>query len=150
MYAQVARAQLRANHVQHIRLSSRITSVPRGAKGQLVLLSLTEFKSPATKTLFSICEDGRLIGPIVKTSASRVADLGLVHAFGVDCFLDSVIPDSEIDNPVPTLPGAWSYRVSAGTGWPGVSILCLGDMKSLICSFQLFEQICPCDTLPCF
>ena len=25
--------------------------------------------------------------------------------------------------PVATLPGAWSYRVKAGTVWPGVSIL---------------------------
>ena len=24
---------------------------------------------------------------------------------------------------VATLPGAWCYRVSVGTGWPGVSIL---------------------------
>ena len=31
--------------------------------------------------------------------------------------------DSIIGTPVATLPGAWRYRVSAGTGWPGVSIL---------------------------
>ena len=31
--------------------------------------------------------------------------------------------DSKIGTPVATLPGAWRYRVSAGTGWPGVSIL---------------------------
>ena len=31
--------------------------------------------------------------------------------------------DSKIGTPVATLPGAWCYRVSAGTGWPGVSIL---------------------------
>ena len=31
--------------------------------------------------------------------------------------------DSKIDTPVPTLPGAWRYKVSAGTDWPGVSIL---------------------------
>ena len=30
---------------------------------------------------------------------------------------------------------AWHYRVSAGTGRPGVSILWLGEMKSLICNF---------------
>ena len=29
----------------------------------------------------------------------------------------------EIGTPVATLPGAWRFRVSAGTGWPGVSIL---------------------------
>ena len=31
--------------------------------------------------------------------------------------------DLKIGTPVATLPGAWRYRVSAGTGWPGVSIL---------------------------
>ena len=31
--------------------------------------------------------------------------------------------DSKIGTPVATLPGAWRYRVSAGTGRPAVSIL---------------------------
>ena len=31
--------------------------------------------------------------------------------------------DSKIGTPVVTLPGAWHYRVSAGTGRPGISIL---------------------------
>ena len=31
--------------------------------------------------------------------------------------------DLNIGNPVATLPGAWCYRVSVGTGQPGVSIL---------------------------
>ena len=31
--------------------------------------------------------------------------------------------DLRISSPVATLPGAWRYRVSAGTGRPGVSIL---------------------------
>ena len=31
--------------------------------------------------------------------------------------------DSKIGTPVATLPGAWHYRVSTGTGRPGVSIL---------------------------
>ena len=31
--------------------------------------------------------------------------------------------DSKIGTPVATLPGAWRYRVSVGTGRPGVSIL---------------------------
>ena len=31
--------------------------------------------------------------------------------------------DLKIGTPVATLPGAWRYRVSAGTGGPGVSIL---------------------------
>ena len=31
--------------------------------------------------------------------------------------------DSKIGTPVASLPGAWRYKVSAGTGRPGVSIL---------------------------
>ena len=54
-----------------------------------------------------------------------------------------------------TLPGAWHYRVSAGTGRPGVSVLWLGEMESLICNLYLSRaahkivQICPWDTLAC-
>ena len=43
----------------------------------------------------------------------------------------------KIGTPVATLPGAWHCWVNAGTGWPGVSILWLGEMESLICSFYL-------------
>ena len=60
-----------------------------------------------------------------------------------------------MDTPAATLPGAWCFRVSAGTGWPGVSILWLDEVESLICSFYLsvaarkIEQIRPWDTLAC-
>ena len=43
-----------------------------------------------------------------------------------------------------TLLGAWCYRASAGTGWPGVSILWQGEIESLICNFYLsvvYERI---------
>ena len=39
--------------------------------------------------------------------------------------------------PVATLPGTWRYRISAGTGWPGVSILRPGEVESWICNFYL-------------
>ena len=45
--------------------------------------------------------------------------------------------DLKIGTPVATLPGAWRYRVSTGTGRPGVSILWLAEIESLICSFYL-------------
>ena len=45
--------------------------------------------------------------------------------------------DLKISTPVATLPGAWHYRISAGTGWPSVSTLWLGEMESLICNFYL-------------
>ena len=41
-----------------------------------------------------------------------------------------------------TRAGDLRYRVSAGTGWPGVSILWLGEMESLICSFYLNVTVC--------
>ena len=38
---------------------------------------------------------------------------------------------------VSTLPGVWRCKVSAWTGWPGVSILWLGEVENLICNFYL-------------
>ena len=61
----------------------------------------------------------------------------------------------KIGTPVTTLPDAWPYRVSAGTGRPSVSILGLCEVESLICSFflsvaaKLSEEISPWDTLAC-
>ena len=37
--------------------------------------------------------------------------------------------DLKIGTPVTAVPGAWHYRVSVGTGWPGVSILWLYETK---------------------
>ena len=54
-----------------------------------------------------------------------------------------------------TLPGAWYYRVSAGTGRPGFSILWLGEVESSATCIsvwqhvKLSEQIRPWDTLAC-
>ena len=45
--------------------------------------------------------------------------------------------DFKIGTPVATLPGAWHYRVSTGTGRPGVSILWLGEVEHLICNFYV-------------
>ena len=45
--------------------------------------------------------------------------------------------DLNIGTPVATLPGAWRYRVSTGTGRPGVSILWLGEVERWICNFYL-------------
>ena len=38
---------------------------------------------------------------------------------------------------VVTLPGACHWKVSAETGWPGVSILWLGEIENVICTFCL-------------
>ena len=41
-----------------------------------------------------------------------------------------------------SLPDTWHYRVSAGPGWPGVSIIWLGEIASLICNFYLSVAAC--------
>ena len=78
-----------------------------------------EFSVPA-----HLSNDVRLFGLVVKASVSSVAHLGLIPTCGVGLFSGSShTSDLEIGTPVATLPGAWRYRVSAGTGWTGVSIL---------------------------
>ena len=79
----------------------------------------------------------RLIGLVVrcppwerKVPGSSPACAGIFSGSSHTC-------DLNIGTPVATLPGAWRYRVSAGTGQPGVSILWLGEMESLICNFCL-------------
>ena len=65
----------------------------------------------------------RLVGLVVKASASRVEDPGFESRLRQNFSGSSHTSDLKIGTPVATLPGAWRYRVSAGTGWPGVSIL---------------------------
>ena len=58
--------------------------------------------------------------PSGKASVSRAVRIPLAPGF----FRGRVIPEThKIGTPVATLPGAWHYRVSTGTGRPGVSIL---------------------------
>ena len=51
-----------------------------------------------------------------KISGSNPASTGIFSG-------SSHTSDLKIGTPVATLPGAWRFRVSAGTGRPGVSIL---------------------------
>ena len=79
----------------------------------------------------------RHTGLAVKASALRAEDLEFETRLRRDISGLSHTSDLKIGTPVATLPGAWRYRVSAGTGWPGVSIPWLGEMESLICNFYL-------------
>ena len=64
------------------------------------------------------------LGLVVKVSASRAEDPGFESRLRQDFFSGSShASDLNIGTPVATLPGTWCYRVSARTGWPGVSIL---------------------------
>ena len=65
----------------------------------------------------------RLGGLVVKASASRAEGPGFESRLRRDFAGSSHTSDLKIGPTVATLPGAWRYRVSAGTGRPGVSIL---------------------------
>ena len=65
-------------------------------------------------SLFRNC----LIGLAVKASALRVADPGFYSHICQDFSRSSHTSDLNIGT-----PGAWHYRVSTGSGWPGVSIV---------------------------
>ena len=67
---------------------------------------------------------------------------GLSPAFARIFLQFSHTIDLKIGTPVATLPGAQCYRVSAGTGQPGVSILWLGEIESLVCNFYLSVAAC--------
>ena len=64
----------------------------------------------------------RVVGLVVKASASGAEVPEFESRLRRD-FSGSSHSDLKIGTPVATLPGAWHYRVSAGTGRPGVSIL---------------------------
>ena len=65
----------------------------------------------------------RLAGLVVKASASGAEDPWFESRLRRDFSGSSHSSDSKIGTPVATLLGAWRYKVSAGTGRPGVSIL---------------------------
>ena len=65
----------------------------------------------------------RLVGLVVKTSASRAEDPGFESRLRWSFSGSSPTSDFKIGTPVATLSGAWRWRVSAGTGRHGVSIL---------------------------
>ena len=86
--------------------------------------------------------DERLVGLVVKVSAPGVEDPGFESCSRWDFSRSSHTSDFKIGTPVATLSGAWRYRVSAETGQPGVSILWLGEIESLICSFYFSVAAC--------
>ena len=75
--------------------------------------------------------------PIGWASASRTEDNGFESHLRQDFSRSSHTSELKIGTPVATLPGAWHYKVSAGTGRPGVSILWLVEVESLICNLYL-------------
>ena len=74
------------------------------------------------QTLLSQVEN-RLVGLVVKESTSRAEDPLFESRLRRDFSGSSHTSDLKIGTPVATLPGGWRYRVSGGTGRPGVCIL---------------------------
>ena len=60
---------------------------------------------------------------MVQASASRAEDPGFESRLHRAFSGSSHTSDLKIGTSVATLPGTWRYRVSAGTGRPGISIL---------------------------
>ena len=96
----------------------------------------------------------RLVGLVVKAFASRAQDHGFESRLHKDFFGVESYQWLKNWHPVPV---AWRYRVSAGTGWPGVSIYC-DWVRCKVWSatsipvwqhVKLSEQIRPWDTLAC-
>ena len=74
-----------------------------------------------------------LVVLVVMASASRVAEPRFDSCLRRwDSSGSSHTSDLKTGTPVATLPGAWCYRVSAGTGWPGVTTLWLGEVERKI------------------
>ena len=65
----------------------------------------------------------RLVGLVVKASAWRGEDPGFESHLRRAFSGSSHTSDLNTGTPVATLPGAWRYRFSTGTGRSGVSIL---------------------------
>ena len=59
---------------------------------------------------------------MVKASATGVEDPGFESRLRQDFSGLSHTSDLKIGTPEASLPGAWCYRVSAGTAWPHVSV----------------------------
>ena len=72
-----------------------------------------------------------LDGFVVKASPSGAEDPGFESCLWQDfCGLSHTCDlKIKIRTPVATLSDAWGFRVSAGTGWHGVSILWLGETE---------------------
>ena len=91
------------------------------------LVKRLESSRPGIKLQYSLgffsSWGNRLVGLEVRASTSRAEDPGFESRLLWDFSGSSHTSDFKIVTQVATLPGAWRYRVSAGTGRPGVSIV---------------------------
>ena len=94
-----------------------LTITPFVAPDLLKLHDIGSVCNPSGQPHDAVMED-RLVDLVVKASASKAEDPGFESRLRS---LYGHTSDSKIGTPVATLPGAWRYRVRAGTGWPDVS-----------------------------
>ena len=94
-------------------------SVPASRDTTLGVLWICQVTAHGNITFFP----DRLAGQVVKASASGEECPGFEPRLRRDFSGSSHTGDLKVGTPVATLPGAWHYRVSAGTGRPCVSIL---------------------------
>ena len=116
-----------------MQLMCRYTSWPGVCSTEVQVLSVV---------LTNITMHYRLADLVVKTSASGAEDPGFESRLQRDFSRSSHTRDFKIATPLATLPGVGYYRVSVGTGWPGVSILWLDEVEDLICNFYLSVTAC--------
>ena len=79
--------------------------------------------SVSSSIMFIILQVDRLVGLVVRRPPRERKIPGSNPACDGIFSGSSHTIDLKIGTPVATLPGAWRYRVSTGTGRPGVSIL---------------------------
>ena len=80
----------------------------------------------------------RLVGLVVKASRLESGRSRVPIPLAPGFFRGRVIPvTSKLALQWLPCPGAWRHRVSAETGRPGVRIIRLGEVESLICHFYL-------------
>ena len=70
-----------------------------------------------------MCSVDRLVGLVVRRPPRERKIPGLNPACAGNFSGSSHTSDLKIGTPLATLPGAWRYRIDAGTGRPGVSIM---------------------------
>ena len=78
---------------------------------------------PSSLPFPPVLQSDLFVGLVVQASASGAEGPGFESRLRRAFSGSSHTSDLKIGTPVATLPGAWHYRVSVGTGWPGVSIL---------------------------
>ena len=76
---------------------------------------LLQVPSQTVVTMLTVSGTASL-GPVVRMPASMSEDPGFESHFRPDFSGSSHTNDLKIGTPVATMPGAWRYRVSTGTG----------------------------------